>query len=468
MEANSARVKHLLYRAGFGPKADEWPKVRGMAPEKLARKMMEVSEKWKPLSAVEKAPIKLDEMRDMSEDERATYVLSRRLGQARLNFAWINEMAWSPYQVREKLTFFWHDHFACRSFFPQPNEQLNNTLRENALGPFKNLLLAVARDPAMLRFLNNQQNRKDAPNENFARELLELFTLGRGQYTETDVKEAARAFTGWTADLNGEFVFRPRQHDGGSKTFRGKTGNFGGEDIVDLILSDPQCARFLTEKLYRFYVHPEPDPDAVDALSKYYFENQYHTGKLLHRMFTSTAFYAPAHMGARIKSPVEFLVGLMRQFNLSFDGPEGPILVQRALGQVLFQPPNVSGWPDGLAWIDGSSLLARMRLPEILVRQGEWEVRAKEAFAGNEDSFSGERDVPGQKLLCQIDWEPLEAWAKADSRKESLLRLYDFFIQKNQPVLTPEVVMQALEKKGSATLPDIAVALAGSPEYQFC
>ncbi len=468
MADKSLLVKHLMHRAGFGPRVTEWHSMQHLPAPKLARQLLRLSVKWTPLESEEKAPLRLSDMQDMSKEEREAYVVSRRLEVARLNFRWVNQMAWSTQQVREKLTFFWHDHFACRVLFAGPNEQNNNVLRRHALGHFGDLLTAVARDPAMLRFLNNQQNRKAHPNENFARELLELFTLGRGNYTEKDIQEAARAFTGWSANLKGEFEFQARFHDDGSKTFLGQTGNFGGEDVIRIILEQKQCARFLVEKFYRYYVNPVPESEIVEQWAAAFYASNYHVGQLLETIFTSDHFYQSRHIGARIKSPIEFLVGLMRQMNLDFEGPEGPIFIQRALGQVLFQPPNVAGWPDGFAWIDSSSLLARMQLPRAMAQQVAWDYQEKDAFAGNEDQVMNGGKALIKKIKATLDPEPLRQLLRGKDPKTATALAFDFFIQKPGGLISAESIYKQLSSQPGSGLDDLVVALTSTPEYQFC
>ena len=192
-----------------------------------------------------------------------------------LNLRWLNTMTNSEAQLREKMSLFWHGHFACRiqnSFFHR-NCYIQS--RTNALGNFADMLKAVSKSPAMLQFLNNQQNRKLHPNENFAREVMELFTMGRGNYTENDVKEAARAFTGWGFNAKGEFVFRKNQHDNGSKTFLGKTGNFDGDDILNMLLENKQTANYISKKIYRYFVNEDVNEANQQWLSKRFYSNNY-------------------------------------------------------------------------------------------------------------------------------------------------------------------------------------------------
>ena len=190
---------------------------------------------------------------------------------AKLNIRWLDEMTTSDAQLLEKMSLFWHGHFASKTVNILYDQALLNVIRENALGNFRDLLMNVSKSASMIQFLNNNQNKKSHPNENFARELMELFTIGRGNYTETDVKESARAFTGWGTNLQGGFDFRPRQHDDGIKTFFGKTGNFSGEDILEILLAQKQTSVFITRKIYRFFVNDIPDEEKINVLASAIF-----------------------------------------------------------------------------------------------------------------------------------------------------------------------------------------------------
>jgi uncharacterized protein (DUF1800 family) len=227
-----------------------------------------------------------------------------------------------------------------------------------AAGNFRTFVKAISRDPAMLDYLNNSQNRKAHPNENYARELMELFTLGIGNYTEDDIKQSARAFIGWAHDGD-DFIFRKFDHDTGEKTFLGHRGNFDGDDIVEIILSRNVCANFITGELYTFFVNDDLPPDLQLAMGDLLRDNQYELRPFLRTLFASKAFYQPAVIGSQIKSPVQLVVGTIRQLNLNMPRQR---TIQGALGQmgqVPLQPPNVKGWPGGRSWISTSTLFVR-------------------------------------------------------------------------------------------------------------
>jgi uncharacterized protein (DUF1800 family) len=391
-----------------------------------------------------------------------------------MTMAWMTRMATSPAQLREKMTLFWHGHFACRVRQPEAALRLNNTLRRLALGKFPDLLLAVSREPAMLQFLNNQQNKKEHPNENFAREVMELFTLGRGNYTEHDVKEAARAFTGWgygnANGAAGSFLFRARQHDDGPKTFLGQTGNLGGEDVLRIILNQPAAATFLVTKLYRFFVNDVPDPTRIAPLAARFRASGYDISDLLEHVFSADWFYDAANVGTHIKSPVELVAGLRRSLGLEFE-QELPLLnYQKALGQTLFMPPNVAGWPGGRSWIDSSSLLLRLQLPAVLLKNAAFNVVLKEDENDIRPQMGkADHATAGTGLGARMALAPLQVLLDVIPTVDPTRRLSHFLLQ--SPI-RPEnlTLVQATanaEAAPEARLRTTLLSLMSLPEYQL-
>ncbi|MFU1856587.1 DUF1800 domain-containing protein [Sphingobacterium sp. NGMCC 1.201703] len=356
---------HLANRAGFGMSLQQIPIFEQQSTAVLWKQYAQ-EHKFHPISFNrEQTDVDYTALSKLNAaDKKRVQQLNRKRNiEISLNF--LNEMVHSEDQLREKMAFFWHGHFASRVINSNFSAHILNEIRKNALGNFRDLLFAVSKAPAMLNFLNNQQNKKGHPNENFAREVMELFTMGRGNYTESDVREAARAFTGWSYDRDGQFLERKKFHDSGSKIFLGKTGNFDGNAVLDIILGQPATARFITDKLYRFLVNEQVDQKIVDTLSKDFFDSGYDIRQLLDRIFTATWFYDSKHVGNKIKSPVELMVGIMRVLPMEIANPENLIVYQKLLGQMLLYPPNVAGWPSGKAWIDSSTLLLRMQIPQI-------------------------------------------------------------------------------------------------------
>jgi uncharacterized protein (DUF1800 family) len=339
------KIKHLHWRAAFGLSPTEWQARRSWTVSQAVDNLFDGAA---ATALVEPALDGDYRPEKMSGKERAEKQKEQRQFVAELGREWIERMA-SPKSssLLEKMSFFWHGHFACTSSHGLLAVRQLNLLRTHALGNFRDMVRAIARDPALIRFLNNQQNKKRTPNENFAREVMELFTIGRGNYTETDVKQAARAFTGWSSNLTGEFVFRQRQHDFAEKAFMGQTGNFDGDDIIDIILEREETANFICPKIYAYFVKTEVDESHVGELATTFRKTDYDIAAVMRQLFTNDWFYAPKNVANRIKSPVELLAGMMRQLEVTGLQTKGVVAIQRVLGQLLFHPPNVAGWPGG-------------------------------------------------------------------------------------------------------------------------
>jgi uncharacterized protein (DUF1800 family) len=407
--------------------------------------------------------------RDLTPEQRKMQNEGIRDAFSKMSTAWMDRMATGPGQLREKMALFWHGHFACRTRRPDDSLQLLNTIRKHALGKFSDLLLAVSREPAMLQFLNNQQNRKEHPNENFAREVMELFTLGRGNYSETDVKEAARAFTGWSYDGNNSFVFRERQHDAGPKTFLGHSGNLGGEEVLGIILQQPAAATFLVTKLYRFFVNDVPNPAHIEPLAAAFRKSHYDIADLAERLFSADWFYDAANVGARIKSPVELIAGLRRTLSLQIENKMPLLGYQRALGQTLFMPPNVAGWPGGRNWIDSSSLLLRLQLPAILFKNAEFAVRLKDDESDIVPQTTGQQRTVRNTVGAHLPLAPLQQLLGATPAAERPGQLAAFLLQ---ATIRPENLTLVQQTVAKAATPEeqlraTLISLLSLPEYQL-
>ena len=407
--------------------------------------------------------------RDLTPEQRKMQNQGLREAFINISTAWMDRMATSPAQLREKMTLFWHGHFACRVRQPGPALSLHNTTRKYALGKFPDLLLAVSQEPAMLEFLNNRQNHKGHANENFAREVMELFTLGRGSYSEQDVKEAARAFTGWSYDYQGNFKFRPLDHDDGPKTFLGRTGNLRGEDVLAIIMEQPAAATFLTTKLYCFFVNDTPDPARIAPLADAFRRSGYDIRDLLERMFSADWFYDPANVGTHLKSPVELLAGIRRTLGVRLDN-ELPLLgYQKALGQTLFEPPNVAGWPGGRNWIDSSSLLLRLQIPAILFKNADFAVALKQDENDIAPNLSRADRTVRPTTGAHLPLGPLQQLLGATPGPAQPARLSEFLLQ---TPIRPEnlaLVQQAAAATPAPTeaLRNTLISLMSLPEYQL-
>jgi uncharacterized protein (DUF1800 family) len=266
----------------------------------------------------------------------------------------------------------------------------NVTLRAHATGNFGDLLHAIAKDPAMLVYLDGVRSRKGAPNENFAREVMELFTLGEGRYREQDIKEAARAFTGWSVDRqSGQFLFRPRLHDHEVKTVFGKSGAFDGDDVLDLLLARPQTAQHVTAKLWREFVSSDPDPVEVRRIAASFAASRYDIKVALSDLLLCDAFYAPENRGALVKSPTELVVGTMRSFGLEPEPAIALAVATAVMGQNLMAPPNAKGWSGGDAWINTNTLLARKQFVDRVTR-GDGARRPRATMTARSDGAGAE------------------------------------------------------------------------------
>ncbi len=283
---------------------------------------------------------------------------------------WVEEMLVTDHPLTERMVLFWHGHFTS-SFqkvrYPTALFRQNALFRREGLGNFATLLREVARDPAMLIYLDGMRSVARQPNENFARELLELFTLGEGRYDEADIKAAARAFTGWTVDReSGLFRTRDGEHDDGEKVFLGQTGRFGGEEIIAILLRHPRTAETVVEKLWREFVSSTPDPAEVQRLAAS-FRRDYEIRPLVRALLLSEAFRDPANRGALIKSPAELIVGTVRLLGLPVPEKTQLVRMMQGLGQTPFDPPNVKGWAGGESWITTYTLLLRQQFLRRIV-----------------------------------------------------------------------------------------------------
>jgi hypothetical protein len=290
------------------------------------------------------------------------YLRSNRLESNRLGQYWAQRVLITERPFEEKIALFWHGHFATSDAKVRDYRKMARQIklfRENGVGNFRDLVLAVAQDPAMLVFLDAGENIKGRPNENFAREILELFTMGIGNYSENDIREAARAFTGWTNDKL-EFVINEEFHDDGNKTFLGETGNFDGNDIIDIVMRHDSTARFIVEKLYRYFVAETFSPQRIDELALVLRNSGYELRPLLKTMFSARDFYAPHAYGTQIKSPVNLVLSTYRKLSVrSLPGVPDFHEATSSLGQKLLYPPNVAGWEGGRSWITPATLVER-------------------------------------------------------------------------------------------------------------
>ncbi|GAB5419213.1 MAG: DUF1800 domain-containing protein [Crocinitomicaceae bacterium] len=457
MTLSDNQIQHLYWRAGFGITRKELQSIQNKSVEIHIDLLFEKSAY---------VPLKYDlskfdvDLKKLSKEERKNLRQEANKTMIALNLHWMQHMVKTEGILREKMALFFHDHFAVRLKNPVVSLELLNIIRKNALGNFGDLLLEVSRSPAMILFLNNQQNKKTHPNENFAREVMELFTLGRDNgYTEEDIKEAARAFTGWTIDKQFKFRFNERVHDEGNKTILGQTGNFKGEDVIRILLEQKQTAKYLCNKLLEFLLGVKPDQIDVERCADLLYNSNYNLENLLRSIFTSDAFYEEQYIGQKIKSPTDLLVGINRQVPIEYKEPKVILQVQRRLNQVLFFPPNVAGWNRGQGWIDSSTLLIRMKLPSLVLNFGviEWQPDAtlsEEMIAKLNNRQEKLQKRTEKKVQAYPNWEKC-----AENFSDSVENLDTFLLQ------TPPVSV-AIEE--SDDLKTRIIKIMSTPEYQLC
>ncbi|MDZ4773308.1 MAG: DUF1800 domain-containing protein [Planctomycetota bacterium] len=391
-------AEHLLNRAGFGGTPSDVARLEQLGLEGAVASFF-------PAAVQVPAPEVLgeetlhggldtpEERHEMTVRRRAAYTDMQPeliVGLNRYCDWWIERMLASEDPLRDRMTIFWHGHFVS-SIKDVGNAQdmirQNQFLRAHALGLFEPLVRGIGRDPAMLRYLNNDTNVKDHPNENWARELMELFSLGDGNYTEADIKEAARAFTGWSRGPDG-FEYKRLDHDFGDKRVLSVEGNFDGDGIIDIILAQPACGLFLAHKLLAYFEGVPPTPERTAEYADILRKNSYDIAKTLRRLFLDPAFYRDEVVGTRVTAPVEFLVAASRRLHVRTPG-QMVLNAGDVLGQRLFWPPSVKGWEEGMAWITTSSMMQRSNMIGVILGL----VDVKRLMQDEEFAPSGEMDM---------------------------------------------------------------------------
>ena len=379
---NTATAAHLMNRAGFGGSPQDIENLRLMGLNHAVSWFVDYEKIPDPTPPPECAAPDPKLLAQRDAIQRASDPDTRRELQrqqtivdnsdiADLRYWWIRRMALGPRPFQEKMTLFWHGHFATsyeKVRMPFFLWQQNEVFRQNATAKFNDLLIAVSEDPAMLRYLDGDNSNKNKPNENFAREVMELFTLGEGHYTEQDIQQSAKAYTGWGLDVDRlHYQYHRNNHNQEDKTFFGQTGNFSGEDILNMICANPQCAKFITAKIWRFFVQDQPPEPIIQALATDFQKHGMDLRYLMRRIFTSKEFYAQDVIRSQIKSPLQWLVASVHQLQAPIPTQPMTLVMLSLLGQELFQPPNVKGWDGGIAWITTNSFLDRCNFAATLV-----------------------------------------------------------------------------------------------------
>lgn len=518
------KAAHLLWRAGFG---GTWSDAEALAKMGLGGAVDRLVNFPKaPVPQPECAASPEDDktfnerVKKLTEAERKAALEKRRNAEneniAALKFWWLKRMlessataymgpttivsgshviqtAGAPAPLQEKMTLFWHSHFASsfadkieRTF---PMWQQNEMFREHALDPFPDLLKQVIRNPAMLVWLDNAQSRKEHANENLAREFMELFSMGVGNYTENDVKAAARCLTGYSVDREKwAFQFRPEAHDAGAKTYLGQTGNWDGDDMVRIICEQDAPGRFMARKFLEFFVYDNPEPAVLEEAAALYRWQKYDTAKFLGALFRSQLFYSAKATDSIVKSPVVLTIGALKSMRVKM--PEQKALTEslRLMGQDLFFPPEVNGWVGGTAWINSNMLLVRYNFANYLlngVSPADFKVFTQQAAA---TVTTRRQFVEEQRNPAAIEWSPRQQLKDSgdDRRLLSTTDIADYyarqFLQRQIPKelraqLQGYIEIDAAGGHRSMTLEDsnfdekirgLVHLIMSSPDYQLC
>jgi uncharacterized protein (DUF1800 family) len=437
------KAAHLLRRTGFGAAPEAIDRAVALGIEQTVESLFD----------------------EATEEEQAYQKTFAAINGTLLNFGeielvqgwWVYRMMTTRAPLREKLTLFWHGHFATG------HEKVDNsrlmhqqieTIRRHAWGNFRELTLAIARDPAMVVWLDGESNTKAHPNENFGRELMELFTCGIGHYTESDVQQAARAFTGWHRD-NAKFAFNAAQHDDGRKQFLGKSGRFDGCDIIDILMQQRATLHFLARKLLRFFAAPEPPEPVIAAAAALLDRTQLDIKWFLRELFQSRFFFSPACYRSRIASPVEFTIGTIRTLSAVWPASEVVELLDR-MDQRLLAPPNVKGWDGEQKWINSSTWAARLDFGRALAQ-----LEAEGEFGANLDL---ERIVPSSIKDPVLVVDTLSAVLVQDDLSAEARRDLAEFLVTGEEGRNLEKFRDNADFRGERTRLGIGVVL-GLPEY---
>jgi uncharacterized protein (DUF1800 family) len=492
---------HLAARAGFGESPSRLEQWTQQGMEATIQELLHpVSDTTPPPNSV--VPDQFAELREQARDAtspdekvQARRTLRQAIKQQLYELInwWTQRMLTTPAPLVEKMTLFWHGHFATSGLkvrSPYKLWQQNETFRRHALGNFARLTKAISRDPAMMVYLDLQTSHPEHPNENFAREVMELFTLGEGNYSEADIKESARAFTGYRIDRFEEFRFVKNQFDGGTKTFLQQTGNWNGDQIIDIILKQPAAGKFISSKLWKFFAYEDPDPQLIDKLAELFRQN-YEVRPLLETVFSSEEFYSQRARDAIVKSPVQYVVESGRTLGVNLPGGRTLFAVYQRLGQVPFFPPNVKGWDGGKSWINTATLTFRYQLARQLVLGIRLvnEQPAKARFASpsaqtlplaqaspsaQASPMTQTASLPGQNGV-RLPALPIDQLVTAEDRKDPEAAVRKIYARAFQTTPDPQLFDRILAVAKIKPLPladdairDLVALMMMTPNYQVC
>ena len=406
------RAQRLLTRAGFAPSISEIDRFASLTHAQAVDQLLATTGQRaisEPPGWVEDPVIGPREFRALPEDKQKLERQKNVRQSLELRAWWITEMVNTPSPLTERMTLFWHNHFVSaqpKVRWPQLMYRQNVLLRQHALGDFDELLHAIARDPAMLVYLDAASNRRANPNENFAREVMELFVLGTGHYNESDIREAARAFAGWSLDPDTlTYVYRPAFRDNGTKTVLGTSGALDGDQVLDILLAQPAAAEFVVSKLWLEFVSPHSDRQRIKTIAARFRESRYRIAVAMRELLLQPELIERSERDALVKSPVDLLVGLTRQTGASLGNATGAAIATATMGQNLFSAPNVRGWPGGEAWINTQTLLARKQfIDRALMSPAAASQAMRAALTGADESMgviakAGSAATPNRRRL---------------------------------------------------------------------
>lgn len=470
-----AKAAHLLNRAGFGGRPDEVDRFTRMGLDAAVDELMNydrVPENVTPpdfasLRATWESYIRLVQTRAAQQERFNALVIAQRADRQKLQEIrewWVSRMIQTRRPLQEKMVLFWHGLLVSGVPDTRFSEFLfnqNELFRRQALGNFKEMIAAISKDPAMLQYLDNDSNRKGKPNENFARELLELFTMGIGNYTEQDIKEAARAFTGWTFRGFDGFFFNAGQHDDGTKTFLGRTGNLDGGDIINVIFEQPAALRFLPRRLFEYFAYLRPEEGLVEELADLFRRSNFEVAPLVRAILSSMAFYSPKAVRSQVKSPAQLVIGTARLLDLDTSQMLALVRAMDLMGHALFIPPNVGGWPRGESWITTATILLRYNFSSLVLTGGMPGIARRPAArprlpAGASRALDGARTA-GEVVDRLVD--TLVAGTLDEKRKSALVKALG--------ASAPQASFALTGAEAEAKLRSALHLLMSSPEYQM-
>lgn len=485
------QARHLLWRAGFGGTPSQIRTLAAWGLDKSVDYLINhdkikdedvpptlfKSDIMRPPTAEERE-MQRRATRERDEDTLAELRLRRQQAERddreqmkKLQQWWLTKMIETSRPLQEKLVLFWHGHFATSYRTIEDSYHMfmqNRLFRENAAGSYATLLGSIVRDPAMIAYLDNNDSRKQRPNENLAREIMELFALGAGNYTEQDINEGARALTGYTF-RDDEFVFEKNNHDTNPKNIFGTTSNYDGDSFVKLILAHPACSKFMATKLYRFFAHDYPTGNApfdnaaeivIERMASTLRGTDYHVGKTLEVLFKSEHFYSPALMNQQIKGPAQLVVGAIRSLRVP---PRDISVLNDAadrMGQSIFFPPSVKGWDGGRSWINTSTMFVRQNIMVFLLTGRR---------PAGKDGLADREMFDGRSLLTDLASTYPEA--KSPDAKEQLDALLRFAVGTTSPDARKVLDQFLADNKGQITesnFTDLLMLITALPEYQLC